>query len=62
MKTYVFIFVPVQSVPQFEARLRECLASIPDAPLPPEPKKEKEEAYPYWMTFLPNPLWHPKYE
>jgi hypothetical protein len=61
MKTYVFVFVPLEKGEQFQSKLKECLRAIPDAP-PDDPtnEKEEEESYPYWTWFLPNPLWPPK--
>ncbi|MGZ5023131.1 MAG: hypothetical protein ACXWAX_11140 [Chthoniobacterales bacterium] len=60
MKTYVFVFVPVQDVPHFRKRLRDCLASIPEAFAhrhhEQTTNEAKKEEYPYWTWFLPNPL------
>jgi hypothetical protein len=60
-RTVVFVFVPFDSARQdFDARLRECLASLePSKPTEetvlPEPKRPDETAWPFWTWFLPNP-------
>ena len=62
--TYVFVFVPVRDVPHFRKRLCDCLASISTmfSHGGGEKKTEvKEDKYPYWTWFLPNPLPPPVY-
>ena len=64
MSTFVFIFIPTERTPEnFREHLRDCIASLPDAPLPADAKADaRHEAtpQPLWTMFLPNPLPTPK--
>ncbi len=52
MKTYVFIFVPLQNETHFQECLRHCLARASDSETTSE---DDEDSYPFWTWFLPNP-------
>ena len=60
MNTYVFVFIPIgQSPDQFQERLRDCLASLPDKPIPQStarPASWGTAERPLWTWFIPNPL------
>ncbi|MCX6981888.1 MAG: hypothetical protein NTV08_14205 [Verrucomicrobia bacterium] len=64
MNTFVFIFIPTETTPKnFREHLRDCIASLPDVPLPEAEKTDarpKAAPPPFWTMFLPNPLPTPK--
>lgn len=64
MTTYVFVFVPTEKTPEdFRERLRDCVASLPDVPLPAVEENHAQTdpaPQPFWTMFLPNPLPTPK--